>query len=99
MEHGDSARVNPVKIHLEGNTSSMCAMVLLQTVCNPIVHGHRDFLLSGRTLHGVCPENWSGFNLCVVPPHNRVVPNFGEMEFTEFTKVFWSTPEKTEKTE
>ena len=32
-----------MKIHLEGNTSSMHATVLLQTVCNTIVHGHRDF--------------------------------------------------------
>ena len=30
-----------------------------------------------------------------MPPHNRVVPNFGVMEVTE---VFQSTPEKTEKT-
>ena len=61
-------------------------------------------LLSGRTLHGVGPENWScwkglGFNLCVAPPHDRVVPNLGVTEFTEFTKIFRSTPEKTEKTE
>ena len=61
-------------------------------------------LLSGRTLHGVCPENWScwkglGFNLCVAPPRDRVVPNFGVTEFADFMKVFWSIPEKTEKTE
>ena len=61
-------------------------------------------MLSGRTLHGVSPENWSwrkglGFNLCVAPPHDRVVPNFGVAEFTEFTVVFRSTPEKTEKME
>ena len=61
-------------------------------------------LLSGRTLHGVCPENRSwwkglGFNLCVASPRNRVVPNFGVMEFTEFMKVFQSTPEKTGKLE
>ena len=30
-----------------------------------------------------------------MPPHHRVVPNFG---VTEFTKVFRSIPEKTEKT-
>ena len=32
------------KIHLEGKTSSMHAMVHLQTVCNTIICGHRDFL-------------------------------------------------------
>ena len=61
-------------------------------------------LLSGRTLHGVSPENRSwrkglGFNLCVAPPHDCVVQNFGVTEFTEFTMVFQSTPEETEKME
>ena len=36
-----------------------------------------------------------GFNLCVAPPHDRVVPNF---EVTEITEVFQSRPEKTEET-
>ena len=31
-----------------------------------------------------------GFNLCVVPPQDRIVPNFGVTEVTEFTKVFRS---------
>ena len=55
-------------------------------------------LLSGRTLHGV-ERKGLGFNLCVTPPHDRVVPNFGVTEYTEFTKIFWSTPEETEKME
>ena len=33
------------------------------------------------------------------PPHDRVVPNFRVTEFTEFTKIFQSTPEETEKME
>ena len=61
-------------------------------------------MLSGRTLHG---DVWRtgvdgkglGFNLCVAPSHDCVVPNFGVTEFTEFTKVFRSTLEKTENTE
>ena len=32
-------------------------------------------------------------------PHDRVVPNFGVTEFTEFTMVFWGTLEETEKME
>ena len=61
-------------------------------------------MLSGLTLHGVGPENQSwlkglDFNLCVAPSHNRIVPNFGVTEFTEFAKIFRSTPEETEKTE
>ena len=32
-----------VKIHLEGNTSSMHVTVLPQTVYNAIVHEHRDY--------------------------------------------------------
>ena len=42
------------------------------------------------------------FNLCVVPLHDHVVPNFRVTEFTEFTeftKIFQSTLEKMEKTE
>ena len=63
-----------------------------------------SWVLSGRTPHGVGLENRScwkglGFNLRVAPPHNHVVSNFGVTEFTEFTKVFQSTPEKTAKTE
>ena len=27
-----------------------------------------------------------GFSLCVAPPHDRIVSNFGVTEFTEFTK-------------
>ena len=58
--------------------------------------GRMSKLLSGRTLRGVGLENqgwWKGlgFNLCVAPPHNRVVSNFGVTEFTEFTKIFRST--------
>ena len=57
-----------------------------------VFHG---ILLSGWTLHGVCLENQSwwkalGFNLCVAPPHDRVVSNFRVTEFTEFTKIFRS---------
>ena len=60
-------------------------------------------VLSSRTLHGEVRRTrvdgkGLGFNLCVAPPHNRVVPNFGVMEFTEFTKVFHSIPERAEKT-
>ena len=36
-----------------------------------------------------------GFNLCVAPPHDHVVPNF---RVTEFREVFQSRPEKTEET-
>ena len=36
-----------------------------------------------------------GFNLCVAPPHDRIVPNLRVMEITE---VFWSRLEKTEET-
>ena len=32
-----------VKIYLEGNTSNMHAIILLQMVCNTIVCGHRDY--------------------------------------------------------
>ena len=57
-------------------------------------------LLSDGTIHG---DIWRtgvgrkrlGFNLCVVPSHDRVVPDF---RVTEITEVFWSTPEKTEET-
>ena len=31
----------PVTVHLEGNTSSMRAMVLLQMVCNALIWGQR----------------------------------------------------------
>ena len=59
-------------------------------------------MLSGRTLHGdVQRTGVDGRDLAltyVLPPHDRVVPNFGVMEFTEFIKVFWSIPEKMEKT-
>ena len=58
-------------------------------------------MLSGRILHGDVRRTGVdgkglGFNLCVAPPHDCVIPKFGVMEFTEFAKVFWSTPEKTE---
>ena len=81
-----------------------CSQVHLSAP-NPELHDHKTRswhpLLSGRTLHG---DVWRtgvdgkglGFNLCVAPPHDRVVPNFG---VTEFTKVFQSTLEKMEKTE
>ena len=36
-----------------------------------------------------------GFNLCVAPPHDRIVPNFRVMEITE---VFRSRPEQMEET-
>ena len=57
-------------------------------------------MLSDRTIHGVIWRTrvvWKGlgFNLCVTPPHDRVVPDFGVMEITE---VFWSILEKTEET-
>ena len=69
---------------------------------DPNRYHHR--LLSGRTLHRVGLENWSwrkglGFNLCVAPPNNRTVPNFGVTEFMEFMMIFQSIPEETEKTE
>ena len=35
----------------------------------------------------------------VAPPHDCIVPNFGVMEFTEFTMIFWSILEETERTE
>ena len=34
-----------------------------------------------------------------MPPHDRVVPNFGLTEFSEFTNIFRSTPEKTGRLE
>ena len=57
-------------------------------------------LLSDGEIHGliwrtgVGPKGL-GFNLCVAPPHDCVVPDFG---VTEITEVFWSRPEKTEET-
>ena len=57
-------------------------------------------MLSDGTIHGVIQrtevgQKGLGFNLCVVPPHDRVVPEFGVMEITE---VFQSIPEKMEET-
>ena len=57
-------------------------------------------VLSDGTIHGVIQRTgvgWKGlgFNLCVVPPHDRVVPDFG---VTKVTEVFQSIPEKTEET-
>ena len=57
-------------------------------------------MLSDGTIHGVMRRTglgWKGlsFNLCVAPPHNRVVSDF---RVTEFTKMFLSRPEKTEET-
>ena len=57
-------------------------------------------MLSDKTIYGVIQRTrvgWKGlgFNLCVAPPHNRVVPDFGVMEITE---VLWSRPEKMEET-
>ena len=40
----------PVWIYFEGSTSSMRAMVLLQTVCNALVRGQRLFL----TMSQIC---------------------------------------------
>ena len=66
-------------------------------------HG-QPTMLSGRTLYGDVQRTGVdgkglGFNLCVAPPHDHVVPNFRVMEFTELMKGFRSTPEKMEKTE
>ena len=57
-------------------------------------------VLSDGTIHGVIQrtgvrQKGLGFNLCVAPPHDRVVLNFGVMEFTE---VFQSRLEKMEET-
>ena len=57
-------------------------------------------LLSDKTIHGVSQRTgvgWKGlgFNLCVMPPHDHVVPNF---RVTEIMEVFWGRPEKTEET-
>ena len=57
-------------------------------------------LLNDGTIHGVIQRTGIGrkglgFNLCVVPPHNHVVPDF---RVTEITEVFRSRPEKTEET-
>ena len=57
-------------------------------------------LLSDGTIHGVIWRTgveWKGlgFNLCVAPPHNHIVPDFG---VTEIMEVFQSILEKTEET-
>ena len=58
-------------------------------------------VLSDRTLHGVIwrtgvRRKGLGFNLCVAPPQDCIVPDFRVMEFTE---VFQSIPEKTGRLE
>ena len=65
-----------------------------------IVLAYMHCLLSDGTIHGVIRRTGVGrkglgFNLCVVPPHDRVVPNLGVMVIME---VFQSTPEKAEET-
>ena len=57
-------------------------------------------LLSDGTIHGVIRRTGVGlkgfgFNLCVVPPHDHIVP---DLRVAEITVVFWSIPEKTEET-
>ena len=57
-------------------------------------------VLSDGTIHRVIQRTGVerkglGFNLCVAPPHDRIVPDFRVMEITE---VFWSRPEKMEET-
>ena len=70
---------------------------------------HVGTLLSDGTIHGVIQrtevgQKGLGFNLCVAPPHDHVVPDFGvtetteTTEATEATEVFRSTPEKMEET-
>ena len=70
------------------------------TPCSVLPLNNSPHMLSDRTIHGDVrrtgvDRKGLSFNLCVVPPHNRVVPNFRVMEFTE---VFQGTPEKMEKT-
>ena len=67
-------------------------------------------MLNDGTIHGVIQrtgvgQKGLGFNLCVTPPHDRVVPDFGVTEIMEVfrsrpeeTEVFWSRPEETEET-
>ena len=57
-------------------------------------------MLSDGTIHGVIQRTGVGrkglgFNLCVAPPHDHVVPDFGVMEIME---VFRSIQEKMEET-
>ena len=57
-------------------------------------------MLGDRTIHGVIwrtrvDRKGLGFNLCVVPLHDHVVPDF---RVTEIMEIFWSTLEKTEVT-
>ena len=63
-------------------------------------HSTPGLLLSDGTIHRDIQRTgvgWKGlgFNLCVVPPHDCIVPDF---RVTGFMEVFWSRLEKTEET-